>query len=359
VPGKKMVIVGEMNCDLFYKNVFFKMLEDKITEKVHGEIMKGSSLQADDIKRVVHGAISDLPKKIPGEAFIKRGGNGNNSTELFGKLGVPIKFITVTGTGSEWMKNELTAMGVDTSCIFQVPKTQPISAIIEDPTTTKIFTAANLKKEMNFSTVKLKQSDLADATIAFFTPMAEKFEPVLSTLQSMNAGILTAITIEVQGIDKLDTLQRVVRSKVDVIFINKSDAITITGTKSVEEADKVLARFARIRFITRGSEGSLICSDLCEPVTLPVFQVKVVDRTGAGDAFAAGVMLKCHELVEARGNLVKQLESESKQSRKTILKDLGVFGTAVASLKVSLARTPTRDEVRDFLSKNVLLSAIP
>jgi sugar/nucleoside kinase (ribokinase family) len=181
----------------------------------------------------------------------------------------------------------------------------------------------------------------------------------LSTLQSMNAGILTAITVEVQAIDKLDVMQRIVRSKVDVIFINKSDAITITGTKSIDAADKVLARFGRIRFITRGSEGSLICSDFCEPVTLPVFQVKVVDRTGAGDAFAAGVMLKCHELVEARGNLVKQLESESKQSRKAILKDLGVFGTAVAALKVSLARTPTRDEVRDFLSKNILSSSIP
>jgi sugar/nucleoside kinase (ribokinase family) len=349
-----MVIVGEMNCDLFYKNEFFKLLEEHVAERVHQAIVKGNPLQVAEVQKIVHSVIADLPKKIPGEAHIKRGGNGNNSTELFGKLGVPIKLVTVTGTGSEWMKAELAAMGVDTSCIFQVPKTQPISTIIEDPTTTKIFTAANFKKEMNFSSVTLKKDDLADATIAFITPMGPKFEPVLTMLNGMNAGITTAITVEIQAIDKLDTLQQVVRNKVDVMFINKADSLAVTGTKTLDAADKILAKFSRLRFITLGSEGSVIRSDLCDPVSLPVFKVKVIDRTGAGDAFAAGVLLKCHEVVEKGGSLVKQLEGMNAKDRQAMLKDLGVFGTAVAALKVSLARTPTRAEVTDFLKKNSL-----
>jgi sugar/nucleoside kinase (ribokinase family) len=349
-----MVIVGEMNCDLFYKNDFFKLLEEQVAEKVHHAIAKGSDLQTADIKKLVHDAIADLPKKNPGEAFIKRGGNGNNSTELFGKLCVPIKLVTVTGTGSEWMKAELEAIGVDTSCIFQVPKTQPISTIIEDPTTTKIFTAANLKKEMNFSSIKLKKEDLADATIAFLTPMGAKFEPVLSMLQGMNAGITIAITVEIQAIDRLDTLKQVVKRKVDLMFVNKADALAITGKETLDEADQILARFARIRFITLGAEGSLIRSDFSAPVALPVFKVKVANRTGAGDAFAGGVLLKCHEMTEQGGSLMARLEGENDEERRTILKDLGAFGTAVAALKVSLARTPTRAELRDFLSKNTL-----
>ncbi len=349
-----MVIVGEMNCDLFYKNEFFKALEEQVAEKVHDAITKDTASQIADIRKIVHDVIADLPKKIPGEAYIKRGGNGNNSTELFGKLGVPIKLVTVTGTGSEWMKAELEAIGVDTSCIFQVPKTQPISTIIEDPTTTKIFTAANFKKEMNFASIKLKKDDLADATVAFLTPMGAKFEPVLSMLQGMNAGITIAITVEIQAIDKLETLKQVVKHKVDIMFVNKADALAIAGKKTLEEADQVLARFARIRFITLGAEGSLIQSDFSAPVALPVFKVKVANRTGAGDAFAGGVLLKCHELAEQGGGLMVRLEGADDEGRRTILKDLGAFGTAVAALKVSLARTPTRGEVRDFLAKNNL-----
>ncbi len=343
-----------MNCDLFYKNEFFKLLEERVAEKVHHAIARGNALQTADIKKLVHDAIADLPKKNPGEALIKRGGNGNNSTELFGKLGVPIKLVTVTGTGSEWMKAELEAIGVDTSCIFQVPKTQPISTIIEDPTTTKIFTAANFKKEMNFSSIKLKKDDLADATIALLTPMGAKFEPVLSMLQGMNAGITIAITVEIQAIDRLETLKQVVKHKIDIIFVNKADALAIVGKKTLEEADHVLACFARIRFITLGAEGSLIQSDFTTPINLPVFNVKVANRTGAGDAFAGGVLLKCHEMAEQGGSLMARLEGVNDEGRRTILKDLGAFGSAVAALKISLARTPTRAEVHDFLLKNNL-----
>jgi len=354
VPAKKMVIVGEINCDLFYKNDFFKTLEDQVAERVHQAINKGGALGVADIKKIVHETIADMPKKNLGEAYIKRGGNGNNSTELFGKLGVPIKLISVTGTGSEWMKAELAALGVDTSCIFQVPKTQPISTIIEDPTTTKIFTAANFKREMNFSSITLKKEDLADATIAFFTPMGAKFELVLSMLHEMNAGITIAITVEIQAIDKLETLKQVVKHKVDIMFVNKSDALNIAGKKTLDEADQVLSRFAKIRFITLGAEGSIIKSDFAAPVILPVFKVKVADRTGAGDAFAGGVLLKCHELAEQGGNLVARLEKATDEERRGILEDLGVLGTAVAALKVSKGRTPSREEVNDFLLKNKL-----
>ncbi|MEX2715199.1 MAG: carbohydrate kinase family protein [Candidatus Sigynarchaeum springense] len=352
MAAKKMVIVGEINCDLFYKNEFFKILEEKIADQVHDAIVKRGSTGSSEIKKIVHDAIADMPKKNPSEACIKRGGNGNNSTELFGKLGVPVKLISVTGTGSEWMKAELAAMGVDTSCIFQLPKTQPISTIIEDPTTTKIFTAANFKREMNFSSIKLKKEDLADASIAFFTPMGAKFEPILSMLREMNLEIPIAITVEIQAIDKLETLQQVVKNKVDMMFVNKTDALHISGKNTLDEADQVLSRFAKIRFITLGVEGSLICSDFTAPISIAIFKVAVIDRTGAGDAFAGGVLLKCHEMAEHGENVVVQLEKASDIERRAILESLGVFGSAVAALKVSMGRTPMRGELRDFLSKN-------
>lgn len=349
---KKIMIVGEMHNDLFYKCDFFKTMEDKLADKVYQDRARLGTMQKDAVKKIIHGIISELPKKNVGEAFIKRGGNGNNSTELFCKMGLPIRLMTVIGQGSEWMKDELEAMGVDTSCVFQLPKMTPISTIIEDPVTTKIFTGANLKKEMNFSSVSIEASHFADASIVFFTPIAPKFEPILSSVSSMDGSILTAITLESQAIDSLDLLREVVKIKVDLLFANDADAISITGGSTIDDADAILQEFARIRIFTLGSAGSTIRSDICEPADIPVFQVKVIDRTGAGDAFAAGVLVKCHELIEKYGNLLEYLENLSLKERKTMLMAIGTFGAAVAALKISLARTPLRMEVASFLKQH-------
>ena len=348
--AKKIVIVGEMHNDIFYKCAFFKTLEDQVTEKIYQDRAKIGSMKKDAVQKIIHDIISVLPKKNAGEAFIKRGGNGNNSTELFATLGLPIKLMTVIGQGSDWMKDELEAMGVDTSCVFQLPKMTPISAIIEDPVTTKIFTGANLKKEMNFSSISIDASHFADASIVFFTPMAPKFEPILSSLASMDMGILTAITLESQAIDSIDLLRDVVKTKVDLLFANDADAISITGGGTIDDADAALQEFARIRVFTLGGAGSTIRSDLCNAVDIPVFQVKVIDRTGAGDAFAAGVLVKCHELIEKNGNLVEYLENVSEEDKKAVFQEIGTFGAASAALKISLARTPSMTEVADFLS---------
>ncbi|HME52919.1 MAG TPA: carbohydrate kinase family protein [Candidatus Lokiarchaeia archaeon] len=351
---KRIVIVGEMHNDIFYKIAFFKTLEDQVTEKIYQYILdlgaKIRTMKKDDVQKIIHDVISGLPKKNAGEAVIKRGGNGNNSTELFATLGLPIKLMTVIGQNSEWMKDELEAMSVDTSCVFQLPKMTPISAIIEDPVTTKIFTGANLKKEMNFSSISVDASHFADASIVFFTPMAPKFEPILSSLASMATGILTAITLESQAIDSIDLLRDLVKTKVDVLFANDADALAITGGSTIDEADAILLDFARIRVFTLGGAGSTIRSDLCDSVDIPVFQVKVIDRTGAGDAFAAGVLVKCHEFIEKSGNLIEYLETLPEEDKKAVFQEIGTFGAASAALKISLARTPSMTEVADFLN---------
>ncbi|MFC7215252.1 carbohydrate kinase family protein [Saliphagus sp. GCM10025334] len=91
-------------------------------------------------------------------------------------------------------------------------------------------------------------------------------------------------------------------------------------------------------FLTRGSEGAMVVTDGTAPTPEavfehPGFEVDVVDTTGAGDAFVAGLVAS---LCEGRG-----------------LEETLAFASAVAAQTTTepgaMTALPTRDEVRQWL----------
>jgi sugar/nucleoside kinase (ribokinase family) len=76
---------------------------------------------------------------------------------------------------------------------------------------------------------------------------------------------------------------------VDVLKPCKAAAREITGQEEYEKmAEKLLALGPKIVAVTMGGEGCLIAGG-GKMVRVPPFQVKVVDSTGAGDAFMGGL----------------------------------------------------------------------
>lgn len=77
---------------------------------------------------------------------------------------------------------------------------------------------------------------------------------------------------------------------VDVLFSNEEEARFLTGASDVEGAVEVLVRTGLLSIVTHGPEGSIACSP-AGVVRAPAHPVEdVVDTTGAGDLFAAGVL---------------------------------------------------------------------
>jgi ribokinase len=79
----------------------------------------------------------------------------------------------------------------------------------------------------------------------------------------------------------------------DVVVGNERDLLTVTGTWSIADASAALqSRMAganlRAAVATRGAAGCRIVTR-DEAWQVPAFAVEVVDPTGAGDAFTAGV----------------------------------------------------------------------
>lgn len=77
--------------------------------------------------------------------------------------------------------------------------------------------------------------------------------------------------------------------EVDVVFANESEALALSGTVEANAALAMLGRQVHLAVVTRGPEGAIIAT-AGEMVAVEAEPVdEVIDVTGAGDLFAAGV----------------------------------------------------------------------
>ncbi|MHA1341868.1 MAG: carbohydrate kinase family protein [Promethearchaeota archaeon] len=447
----RIYVVGELHRDLFYKTDAFTEMTKKISEdilfnipRLLGNIMSGKDffkpkdfmekLEIDKgtiditqylkqrilddetaalelqqaIKNIVGSALEKFPKKLSCEAYIKRGGNGNNSATIMAKFGIPTSLFTVIGEDSEWMLSDLENIGIGSSTIYKKKDPTPISTIVEDPNFTKIFIASNMKKRMNFEGIELP--DLRDAFLIFITPMDFKYKHILDV--SVLSEKLVAITLELQKISSYDQLKKCVDVRPEFLFCNLDDGLKICesqfdehlplleqyknkvleeldllskrelesvevqskselgvkegGAQSdqvaakilkiekeyqelkLEKVDRILSKFANVRIYTLGKYGAWLMygvSSKKRMIYQSIIPVKVKNRTGAGDTFAAGFITKLYDMVKDPSVYKKKSIEEKVWIYKVCL----LFASASAALKVSTGESPSRDEVIKLL----------
>jgi len=124
----------------------------------------------------------------------------------------------------------------------------------------------------------------------------------------------------------------------DVLIGNEDEVCAITGCTSVDAALEALRGWmplgtTRLVAISRGRDGCILAT-MSETVRVPAFEVRAIDPTGAGDAFAAGIIY----------GLLRRLP----------LSEVGRLANAMGALATRAlgARTalPTRDELETFLN---------
>jgi ribokinase len=119
------------------------------------------------------------------------------------------------------------------------------------------------------------------------------------------------------------------------ILLNHEEAKRLTGESSLHDAARILMKAGpKIVIIKKGHDG-VFAATSDSKFSVPVYGVKVVDTTGAGDAFSAGF-------------ITAQLEG------KNLRESVG-FANATANLKITKvgARAlPTRKAVERFVKTN-------
>ena len=87
-----------------------------------------------------------------------------------------------------------------------------------------------------------------------------------------------------------DALLAFIETDTDIVFANEAEASALFQLSSFDEAVRALAAKVKTAVVTRGEHGSLIVADgvTTEIAAAPVDTV--IDTTGAGDQYAAGVL---------------------------------------------------------------------
>ena len=120
----------------------------------------------------------------------------------------------------------------------------------------------------------------------------------------------------------------------DIFLPSISEAEFITGEKGEKAFEAILDLGPSIIAITHGAEGStILIKD--EKFFAPSYKVDVVDTTGAGDAFAAGLIT----------GLLTNMP----------LEQISYFANAVSAVKITrkgAMNIPTRKEVENFMKKH-------
>ncbi|MFP4345462.1 MAG: carbohydrate kinase family protein [Anaerolineales bacterium] len=128
---------------------------------------------------------------------------------------------------------------------------------------------------------------------------------------------------------------REIAARVDLLIVNRVEAALLTGHEQPREALRALLGLVPGTVaLTMGSQGVLVGSEGGLD-HVPAFPVAAEDSTGAGDAFAAGLVT----------GLLRDLPP----------REAARFGTAVATLKLrrpgARAALPALEEVVDFLAE--------
>ncbi len=86
-----------------------------------------------------------------------------------------------------------------------------------------------------------------------------------------------------------ETVLELLEGPVGLFFLNQDEARHLTGANDPQEAADRLSRWSAISALTLGGEGSLLIRGP-ERIRIPPIEVPVVDTSGAGDLYAAGLL---------------------------------------------------------------------
>jgi ribokinase len=282
---------------------------------------------------------------VPGETLLGGpfttgpGGKGANQAVAAARLGAEVSMLVKLGQdvfGNQAAEN-LVREGINPDTILRTDQTHTgVAFIIVDNTGENlIVVAGGANNQVTPEDVERARTTLTGADI-LLTQLEIPMETVAYAVEIAHAAGVKVVLNPAPGQPlSPDLLQRI-----DILTPNETEAQTITGLPvtniaEAEEAGRHLLRSGvKAAVITLGSKGSLVVTP--DGSTLvPGRSVKVVDTTGAGDAFSGALVVA---LGEGKG-----------------LVEAAAFANAAAALQVTKPGTapamPYRDEVLAFMAK--------
>ncbi|MFJ7825108.1 carbohydrate kinase family protein [Psychrobacillus sp. NPDC096623] len=236
------------------------------------------------------------------------GGATVNVAAGVARLGAATSFITVTGENetSEFVRNELTAEGVDLSFSQIVPEKEVSGVYVHLLENNERHFAHYVNStpdiQVDFSSIKceaIQQSSVfhfCSGTLFHPTALATTRKIVESMKKS---NVTTSFDANIRPLrwESEELCRKTISSFfefINILKLTEEELLFLTQTTSIEEGIKSLQPYnIEALLITVGSEGTYAVIN-GEVVHVPVEKVIPIDTTGAGDAFVAGILSKIY-----------------------------------------------------------------
>lgn len=219
------------------------------------------------------------------------GGSGGNVAEGISRLGHSVRFLGLLGDdeGGRMLMQAFERAGVDTSCI----------RVMEGQRSAACFIAVDCHgQRMIFSlggvAVYDQVTDIAMAQLehARILYIADAYKEIaLAAIFKLETGAKVVFNpgglMTASGKEGL----RPILERTDVLIVSRVEAEALTGCTDPVQACQVLALIGpKAVLLTLGERGALVVTHQSSVLVPAVPVDQVVDTTGAGDAFSAGVI---------------------------------------------------------------------
>ena len=273
---------------------------------------------------------------VNGDTFVTGpGGKGSNQAVAAARLGAEVTFIGRVGddVNSKIAYDLWQEEGINTDYVVQDPDhatgVAPIFVDAEGENMIVVVLGAN--NRLQPSDIDAAKEIIAEVDV-LITQLEINYDIVEYALKvAKEAGIITILNPAPAGEISRDVLELA-----DYITPNETELEALSGKSiknAIEGARSLLVSDEQTIIVTMGSEGAQFVRQDADEL-IPIYNVDVVDTTGAGDAFNGGLAVAL---------------AEGKPIQEAL-----VFANATAALAVTKngasASMPTRAEVDELIS---------
>jgi sugar/nucleoside kinase (ribokinase family) len=261
-----------------------------------------------------------LGKKIHiDDAIFSTGGNATNVAVTFARQGLHSKYAWTIGTdtASQAILSALDDEGVDTSHVVHDPSFHAsYSTILLAPTgerTILNYTGTVIKDHT--TPVDLSALESVDWVYLSSINNMALLDKIVSKAATHNVKVM----MNPSG-DELEQAGKLkpILEDVEVIALNKEEAQLLVPGETLEELVRHLTNYCPVVLVSDGPDG-VVATDSKTIVRAGMYEdVKVIDRTGAGDAFGSGFLSQW-----AQGKTLKEAVIFASANSTSVVTEIG------------------------------------
>lgn len=229
------------------------------------------------------------------EIYFRSGGGGTNTTATLSARGLKTAYCGVIGKDSEGEEilKELRKRGIETRFIFKTDKKPTdLSIIFSVSNERTILTYRGASQTLNKN--KIPWSQIKKTKWLYLAPFNGKLIKVFKEITDFAQKNQIKLMVN-PSVSQLKLPSKILKSafkKIDILLLNEEEGQILMKNFSLkgEKLIKEIKRFSPgILIITNGQKKILVADRNYLYSALPP-KIKVLDKTGAGDAFGAGFL---------------------------------------------------------------------